>query len=262
MSVNKVKIVKNGFVDNAINIPIQLNWDYLGLDMAIDEYEVGIVNEVLGLPNDFEVDRFSHSEYDGGRSDINYEFYFHNNGSLDNLNSWQNSYLSNGFISNEVYYYSSSFANSFFKIDFYDTKDERTQINYMTVILPTQQGLLMSSKISNVDVLIKKPNFVLDYVGDTEGFFIYWLKSRDFLDITTFYMTAKFFDAKTGQFIKFINENGPQSVLGDKYVFDSNNFFYYTVKLNYDLKTYVVENNNGVRVGDGKPIKWFEYVNP
>ena len=80
--------------------------------MAIDEYEVGIVNEVLGLPNDFEVDRFSHSEYDGGRSDINYEFYFHNNGSLDNLNSWQNSYLSNGFISNEVYYYSSSFANS------------------------------------------------------------------------------------------------------------------------------------------------------
>ncbi len=32
-----------------INIPVQLTWDYLGLDMAIDEYEANVISEVIGL---------------------------------------------------------------------------------------------------------------------------------------------------------------------------------------------------------------------
>jgi len=110
----------------------------------------------------------------------------------------------------------------------------------------------------------------LDYVGDKEGFFIYWLKKRNFLDISTFFMTAKFYDAKRGYFTKMMNM--PQSsISGNKYSFDSTQYFYYRVKLDYEKHDYQVFNMNqnqpiynvfGQRAGAVVPIKWYEYVNP
>jgi hypothetical protein len=157
-------------------------------------------------------------------------------------------------------------------LDFYDTPDEKQQTNYLTIILPTQQGLTMEAQMQRTLVNIRKPQFVLDYVGDKEGFFIYWLKKRTFLDIDTFYMTAKFFNAKTGQFTKMMTgrgtnsielTNGPQSYIsGNKYAFDNTQFLYYTVKLDYEKQTYQVFNTYGQRLGTNLPIKWYEYVNP
>jgi hypothetical protein len=58
--------------------------------------------------------------------------------------------------------------------------------------------------------------------------------------------------------------NGPQVNLknGSKFTFDSTQFFYYTVKLDYETQTYQVLNTNGQRLGTNIPIKWYEYVNP
>jgi hypothetical protein len=86
-------------------------------------------------------------------------------------------------------------------------------------------------------------------------------------------MTAKFFNAKTGQFTKMMTgrgtsqidlTNGPQVYLeeNNKYTFDNTQYFYYTVKLNYDAQTYQVLNTTGQRLGTNIPIKWYEYVNP
>jgi hypothetical protein len=156
-------------------------------------------------------------------------------------------------------------------LDFYDTPDEKQQTNYLTIILPTQQGLTMQTQMQRTLVNIRKPQFVLDYVGDKEGFFIYWLKKRNFLDVSTFYMTAKFYNAKTGQFTKMMTgrgsnpidlTNGPQVYLGNKYAFDNTQYFYYTVKLDYEKQTYQVFNTYGQRLGTNIPIKWYEYVNP
>jgi hypothetical protein len=111
-------------------------------------------------------------------------------------------------------------------------------------------------------VEIKKPKFVLDYVGDKEGFFIYWLKKRNFLDIQTFYMTAKFYNAETGYFTRMINT--PQSSFpGSRFTFDIPTYFYYTMKLDYDKQTYQIFNQAGQRVGTPTlPIRWYEYINP
>jgi WD40 repeat protein len=106
----------------------------------------------------------------------------------------------------------------------------------------------------------------LDYVGDKEGFFIYWLKNTGFLNVRTFYMTAKFFDAKTGIFVKMMNR--PQSTLTgiNKLNFPQESYFYYKVVLDYDDYTYkIYDINTGydVLVGDSSnPIKWYEYINP
>ena len=272
--MNKVVIRQDGITDKQINIPVELQWDYLGLDMAIDEYEQTVITEVIGIGRDFEVSRFEHlpATATTNNTEINYEFYFYSGGSLNDISNWRINYLGEGFTPQEVYYYENNFSNSFFKLDFYDTPDEKAQKNYLTIILPTQQGLTMETQMQRTLVNIKKPKFVLDYVGDKEGFFIYWLKKRTFLDVNTFYMSAKFYNAKTGQFTKMMTgkgtnpldqTNGPQAYLsGNKYAFDSTQYFYYTVKLDYATQTYQVFNTQGQRMGTTIPIKWFEYVNP
>jgi len=63
MDVNKFQILRQGGVSKQINIPIELTWDYLGLDDAIDEYETKIIEEVIGKGRDFEVSRFSHAPH-------------------------------------------------------------------------------------------------------------------------------------------------------------------------------------------------------
>jgi hypothetical protein len=261
MSVSK-QILFSGFTNNRINIPINLDWEYLDVDSEIKEYENSILNELITTDKDFEVDRFFHADYDN-KSEINYEFYFYEGASLSNASNWKIDYRAEGFTTQEVYYYANSFRNSFFKLDFYDSPIESQQENYITVILPTQQGLRMATKMQNTDVQIRKPQFLLDYVGDKEGFFIYWLKKRNFLDISTFYMTAKFFDGKTGQFVRMMNR--PQSTIqGNKFIFSSSEYFYYRVDMDYLTHSYKVYDiiNPTDRVGGTVPIKWYEYVNP
>ena len=261
MSVSK-QILFSGFTNNRINIPINLDWEYLDVDSEIKEYENSILNELITTDKDFEVNRFFHADYDN-KSEINYEFYFYEGASLSNSSNWKIDYRAEGFTTQEVYYYANSFRNSFFKLDFYDSPIESQQENYITVILPTQQGLRMATKMQNTDVQIRKPQFILDYVGDKEGFFIYWLKKRNFLDISTFYMTAKFFDGKTGQFVRMMNQ--PQSTIqGNKFIFSSSEYFYYRVEMDYLTHSYKVYDivNPTDRVGGTVPIKWYEYVNP
>jgi len=274
MNVNKFQIKQGGVTNKQINIPVQLQWDYLGMDLSIDEYEVKMIEEVIGKGRDFEVSRFAHAPATGttDNTEVNYEFYFYSGGSLNDQSNWRLDYQSEGFTPQEIYYYRNNFANSFFKLDLYDTPDEKKQTNYVTIILPTQQGLTMEAQMQRTLVNIKKPKFVLDYIGDKDGFFIYWLKKRTFLNIDTFYMSAKFYDAKVGQFKTMMTgrdsnpldlTNGPQyNLVGNKYAFDNTQYFYYTVKLNYRTLDYEVLNTYGQRLGTNIPIKWYEYVNP
>ena len=281
MDVNKIQLRKDGFVNKELAIPIQLTWDYLGLDQSIEEYEATIIEQVVGKEGDFEVDRFPNAPYTFFNTatnqydeitNIQYEFNFYSGGSLSASTSWGCNYQMEGFTTDEIFYYRNNFSNSFFKLDFYDNVDEKRQKNYITIIIPTQQGLTMDAIMQRTPVKIKKPYFDLDYVGDKEGYFIYWLKKRNFLDINTFYMTAKFYNAKRGYFVKMMNM--PQSsIQGDKFTFDSTKYFYYRVEMDYEKRDYKVYNMNSSqnvytinnlnqRAGVTIPIKWYEYVNP
>jgi len=266
MSANKLTIERNQGVDMQINIPIELSWDYDGIDDSIDLYEDEIITEVIGVGRDFEVSRFANEPYtsitSNNMTEVNYEFYFHSGTSVSNASNWSNSYLTLGFNAEDVFFYRNNFSNSFFKLDFYDSPDEKQQVNYLTTIIPTQQGLKMTVPMQRQTVDIKKPKFVLDYVGDVEGFFIYWLKKRTFLNIDTFYMSAKFFDAKKGFFVKMMTQ-GQFTMGGSPNNFDPLRYFYYPVKLDYSKQTYQIFDMNLIRVGTpGNPIKWYEYVNP
>lgn len=264
-------------IDQGIQLPIEMNWDFLGKQDSVERYETSVVEQILGKPNDFEISRFYHAEYlppNDVRTAVHYEFNFYSSGNttvsattntVQDINLWKNSYLDEGFTSTEVYYFSRPFRNSFFKLDFYDTNDVKSQTNYFTVILPTQQGLTQTASTSSLlsNVNIKKPYFILDFIGDKEGFFFYWITDINFLNIDTFYMSAKFFDAKLGVFVKMMNRT--QAELPSKFIFDGGKYFFNKVELDLTNKTYKifdgVSPNN--RIGtDTNPMKWYEYVNP
>ena len=262
MDVSKFFIRQNNLTAKQINIPIQLDWDYLGLDQSVDEYEKEVITEVIGVGRDFEIDRFANAPFTGTSQEtaIKYQFYFYSGGTLTDPSNWRLDYRSEGFTTGNIFYYDNNFANSFFKLDLYDSTDDKKQKNYITIIIPTQQGLKKDAIMQRTPVTIKIPDFVLDYIGDKEGFFIYWLKKRTFLDIDTFYMSAKFYNAMTGTYTKMMNV--PQSKLSGEHNFDNLTYFYYKVKLDYDKRTYQVFNTiTGNREGTPFPIKFYEYVN-
>lgn len=270
MSVSKYKIPINS-INKQLDIPIEMKWDFLERDQAIDQYQKPVLDEIIGPAIDFELTRFPHKEYYSNITNsvltkTNYEFYFFDSGStLANSSSWYNSYVYAGFSPNEIYSYVNAFTKSFFKLDFYDTRSETSQKNYFTIILPVQQGEFDITTISTflTNVEIRKPKYALDYVGDKEGFFIYWLRETDYIDLNEFYMSAKFFNARRGGFVRMMNV--PQStLLGNYYTFNNEDYFYYKVKVSYTDKNYeILSTTTNNRVGtDINPILWYEYVNP
>jgi len=261
MGVNNIRVeIRNqGGVD--LQIPIEQTWDFQGQQQAVETYEASIIEEILNKDEDFEVTRFEHKQYDTNKSSLNYEFYFWD--SVSNPSgSYENSYTPK-FTVNQIYYYQPAFTKSFWKLDLYTSPNSRDQQAYVTIILPVQQGFLENRNLNGTtQVNIKKPKYLLDYIGDKEGFFIYWLKKRDFINVDEFYMTAKFFDGSTGQFVKMMNR--PQNTLSNQTDFPPEEYFYYRVKLDYPTQTYqMFEFPVSVLAGTlSNPIKWYEYVNP
>lgn len=258
-----------------INIPIQIEFDNLGKEQGYVEFEDDAIEQVINPVQDFEVTRFAHSFWDNSttNTDINYNFYFFDDTvrvtATTNNDNWVMQYSGAGFTNEEIYYFANSFTKSFFKLDFYDNNQSENQKLYFTVVIPTQQGLKanvpvgLTSRTQNLPVNI--PNYRLDYVGDKEGFFMYWLKNTDYLNVNEFYMSAKFFNAKTGEFVRLTNES--QGVMSEKFTFNKDYKFYYKCILdytNYEYKIYYEDvNGNLIRKGTvNDPIKWYEYVNP
>lgn len=267
--MNKYKILLPE-TDEFFNIPIEINWDFTGREDSIQEYQTEMVKEILGIANDFETIRFPHNEFINQSTEINYEFYFYDNllpisATTVTPTNWGITYQNKGFTPNDIYYFTKPFTRSFFKLDFYDTPQDKTQTLYFSIIIPVQQGQTEIATVSPIlpPLDIKKPKFNLDFIGDKEGFFVYWLRKRDFIDINQFYMSAKFFNGRTGIFSVMTNKPQTQ-ILPNKFSFLGEDYFYYKLILDYNSKTYeVFSTSTNNRVGESTtPITWYEYVNP
>jgi hypothetical protein len=347
MDVNRIKILNTDTTKNIV-VPLGENWDLLDRGASILEEEQKVIEQVIGKPINYELSRFSHDADGQGYSKLTYIFNF----SPSISGPWENSYLSK-FTESQVQYASPAFNKSFFKLDFYNSMDPKTQKNYLTVVLPTRlsssinestcyeyyftflrdatlvytdccmnvQTLLVRPEIGenptrricvrlgtitefkyygldrdgitfvylteevnfptnsqfNYSILLTDPcecstalptqnsnsrplvtpTIFLDHFGNKEGFYLHWFEDQTVTNITTFYMTAKFFNAATGQYIKFIN--APQSDYSNIYKVP-NNIFYYRVDLDYATNSYIVYNNT--TSNRTNEINWYEYINP
>lgn len=271
----KIRLTPN---EKFINIPIKIDFDMLGREELVEEFERQTIEKVINPINDFETTRFSHAPWDSNqdKTEINYVFNFFDqtvNVTTATQSNWLDDYENAGFFDNEIYFFANSFKGSFFKLDLYNTKNFQDQKSLISVIIPTQQGLKEPGTIgvAQTPVEVKKPKFILDYIGaDKEGFFIYWLKQKSFLDQNEFYVSCKFFNAKKGGFVRMMNE--PQSSLSglNKFNFNKGTYFFYKIMLDYDTYEYKIYKEIPVlnqaptlfRVGDNtNPVVWYEYVN-
>ena len=148
MSVNKFKILQPRLTDKEINLPIEMTWDFLNRANDIEVYEEKVIKDVINQDKDFEVTRFSFVAPVGiEKSDINYEFNFVPSGATSATTIWSPSYVVQGFTPKEMYYFANSFKKSFFKLDFYDSTNQKEQTNYITIIIPTQQGATTATTV-------------------------------------------------------------------------------------------------------------------
>lgn len=252
---DKYKINRSGSVNKELILPLQLNWDFSGKDDSIELYEEDIAQEIIGSATDYETIRFAHKEINN-KTDINYNFNFYFGGSLSDSANWKNSFLSD-FTADDIFDNRPSFNGSFFKLDLYDTTTDKRQNNYLTIILNPRKGKTLDLDGKRINY----PSYKLDYGLNSESFYIYWLSDYSILNIDTLYMSCKFYNAKTGGFVRMLNT--PQSSFSDKYNFDSTKYFYNKVVFSYEDKTYNVFDLYGNVVGTAaNPINWFEYVNP
>lgn len=276
--MNRYRFSDNG-TERELQIPIEQFWDVNGREDAIEVYEEEVVEQVINPTEDFEVTRFDHESYRVvstdpkkpqmiSKSSANYEFYFlPENVNINNATStdWVSNYNDAGFTDKEIYYSTNSYKNSFFKLDFYDTNESQSQQIYFTIILPSYQGQTNSVNIGSStvpkNVNVRVPIYNLDYLGDKEGFFVYWLKDRSYINLDEFYMSVKFFNGKTGEFTRMMIE--PQSQLPNLFTFNKAEKFYSKIVLDYTNYEYQLTDLNGVRIGTtNNPVKFYEYVNP
>jgi hypothetical protein len=274
--VNNYRFRLSADTSVGVQLPIMSDWDMGGTNDTIEIFENEILKKIINPIDDFETVRYSHQTWNDSidnieKTSINYEFYFYSastNSSVTaetNSNNWVVDYRANGLTTRNIYFDDKVFSNSFFKLDFYDTKNTTNQQIYLTIIIPSRNGETLRTNFGYKTINILKPKFLLDFVGNKEGYYLYWLKSTEFIEINRLYMTAKYFDAQSGQFIKMMTRS--QGELENKFNFNQEDYFYYVVDLDLNNYTYNIndESIGGVlnRVGTTTtPIKWYEYVNP
>jgi len=279
MTVNKFRFTISD-LDQQINIPVNIDFDLNGQEDLIKIFENDVIDKVINPIKNFETFKFTHNSIgDPPKSEINYIFNFFDysqgitNTSFSDSDLWVNDYNSTtnpdftgqSFTDKEIYYGANSFKKSFFKLDFYDSKNSSDQKNYFTIIIPTQQGGNVVRNIGTElvpnEVKIRIPNFKLDYVGDKEGFYIYFTEDLSLIPTNTFYMSVKFFNAKVGEFIRFLTS--PQSIISTKFNFKKENYFYHKIQMDFQSLKYSIFNDQDQLIGsENNPINWYEYVNP
>lgn len=142
--VNKYKIL-NTNKNFQLQVSIPTTWDFANRGDLIDDYESIVAKEMVGVPQNFEMSRFSRKPIFDSNSELStsvtYKFYFadytQDTTTPLALNpTWYNSYeLGNTFTPEELKTNAKPVQKSFFKVDLYDSKDGRTQKNYLTLIL-------------------------------------------------------------------------------------------------------------------------------
>ena len=90
------------------------------------------------------------------------------------------------------------------------------------------------------------------------------VKNDDIVNIKSFFLSAKFFNARDGVITRFLNQIPSSIPTFAQNSFDPTAYLYYRVQLNKTNYTYKVLDLSGTRVGIDPltPIQYWEYINP
>jgi len=289
MSVNRIQI-KAKVGDKNVTIPLGQSFDEVGREDLIKTLELVEQQDAINIIRDYETTKYFYSNVGSTPDEYNifYEFNFLTG------NTYTPDFNQQGFMDFEMYRLKKSFTKSFFKFDFYDSPLKEDQNIMFTMTMP------LTNCKKEKDVLVKKLEDPLEYwaqksiditypvydvywpkvqlgpsKGNNEGYYIQWYKNRDLYSGDTFYMSCKFYNAKTGDVVRMLNKpSWNQSPVIDNP--ESSEWYYYWVRLsisNNGTPKYVYTvrefDNNGIGgekgMSDFNPssqIRFYEYKTP
>ena len=311
MAVNRLNI-KASTADKSITIPIGQTFDEVGNEQLVRTWEEVELQDNINVIQDYETTRYAFANNISANT-ISYAFEFWDattSAYVDNFNVL-------GFLDRDLAKPKKAFTRSFFKFDFYDSPLRKEQKIMFTNILPLNNCMkelksvivaedpteyfaqLAADPLGTPKYGVYQPICLLGPLhGRSENYYIQWLKDRELTEINTFYMSCKFYNAKTGKVTNMINESPTLSQITNGEVLSYPEWFYYQVKLVISTSNsstivpkyrYVVTKFNeaimalggGGAVGNGLPgmtppdavpgtllvpngvpIKFYEYVNP
>lgn len=200
------KIIINPITDFSID---------LGWEENFADYESDALRKVINPIENYETVRYTHKEYpiplynSEKQNDIWYYFYF-----LTGSTYVQN-YETVGISLHENAAMLKQSTESFFRLEFYKTPngDLPTRMN-RRLVMTRNLTLPLGEKYFNTTINdnIFLPVFMGSNFRNKENMYQFWFKDDTPFDETeltgtTFWMTAKFFNANDGSIIDFVNKN-------------------------------------------------------
>ena len=289
MSVNRIQI-KAKVGDKNVTIPLGQSFDEVGREDLVKTLELVEQQDAINIIRDYETTKYFYSNMGTPPYEYNifYEFNFLTG------DTYTHDFNQQEFMDFEIYRLKKAFTKSFFKFDFYDSPLQGDQNIMFTMTMP------LTNCKKEKDVLVKKLEDPLEYwaqksiditypvydiywpkvqlgpsKGNNEGYYIQWYKNRDLYSGDTFYMSCKFYNAKTGEVVRMLNKPswGLSPVIDNP---ESSEWYYYWVKLsisNNGTPKYVYTvrefDNNGIGsekgMSDFNPssqIRFYEYKAP
>lgn len=288
MSANRIQI-KAKVGDKNITIPLGQSFDEIGREDSVKTWEMVEQQDAINIIRDYETTKYFYSNIGDIPDEYNifYEFNFLTG------NTYTPDFNQQEFKDYEIYRLKKSFTKSFFKFDFYDSPLQEDQNIMFTMTMP----LTNCKKEKNV--LVKKLEDALEFwsqksqginypvydiywpkvqlgpsKGNNEGYYIQWYKNRDLYSGNTFYMSCKFYNAKTGDVVRMLNKPSwnLSPVIDNP---EASEWYYYWVKLSINNNgtpkyVYTVHEFDGLIGGEkgmtdtppSNQIRFYEYKTP
>jgi len=249
----------------------------LGWTEGAEQMDKEILYSIINPTENYETVRYIHSPYTSTttnilQTDIWYEFNFLAN--TTTASTYTQNYEVVGISLTENAKMLRQSTESFFRLEFYKTSNDepplqtnRRLVFTKNLTLPLGEKVFYTGTTSGGTIPINDyiyfPVFTGSNYRNTENMYLFWFADDTPFDETnltgnTFYMTAKFYNAKDGTVVDFVNKSlgygqniNEQNDLYFKVIIDRTDFSYQIFRFN--------NSTLGQRIGERvDPIKFYE----
>jgi len=181
-----------------------------GWDENFQTFEDEVLKEIINPIENYETCRYIHKPYTSNgieQTDIWFYFYF-----LNSSNNYSLDYVNQGL--DQTSKLLADVKNSFFRLEFYKTpendppnRSNRRLVFAKNLSLPIGERVYVDS----IDSQMFIPVFMGSNYKNKENMYLFWFEDDTVLEETTltgttFYMTAKFYNAVDGSKVQFANK--------------------------------------------------------
>ena len=254
-----MNILFNNTDNNLIFTP---NTDFktnAGWEENFQSFEKETLRSIINPTENYETIRYIHEPYNltidsitTFTSDIWFYFYF-----LDASNTYAKGLDYNliGITPQQNAQMLKQSVKSFFRLEFYTTPNRETQKLVMAkdLSLPLGQKVYYTTLRHNISI----PVFNGNNYRNSENMYLFWFPDETVYTGTTFYMTARFFNAEDGTISRFMNNTHKTLVK------DSDDLYYKVVfnKTGHSYLVYEYDSVSKATIRKGKydaPINFYE----